>query len=67
METNANEADQNDVEKEKIEEGANNVLVEGKINHQVNQIALPKNLIMVEPDGYEVNVSRWSKPLNERK
>ena len=41
--------------------------MEGKINHQVNQIALPKNLIMVEPDGYEVNVSRWSKLLNERK
>ena len=36
------------------------------MNHQVNQVEMPKNIVMVEPDGSEVNVSRWLKPLNDR-
>ena len=43
-----------------------NVLIDGKMNHQVNQVEMPKNIVMVEPDGSEVNVSRWLKPLNDR-
>ena len=45
-----------------------NVLIDAKLNFQVEQISIDKNVIIVHQDGSEENVSKWLKPtrLNPR-
>ena len=38
-----------------------NVLIDGRNNHQVNEITMPKNLVIKHEDGEE-NVSKWLNP-----
>ena len=42
------------------------ILIDARANHQVNQIAMSKAILIVKPDGSEVDVSKWLKPLNDR-
>ena len=39
-----------------------NVLIDARSNHQVEQVSMPKNTVVVQADGREVNVTKWLKP-----
>jgi hypothetical protein len=43
-----------------------NVLIDARSSRQVNQIAMNKNVVIVDTDGSEVDVSKWLRPLNDR-
>ena len=43
-----------------------NVLIDARINYQVDTVSMPKNLVIVQPDGSEVDVSQWLRPSNDR-
>ena len=40
------------------------VLLDARANHDVEQIAMPKNVVVIHPNGSKVNVSKWLMPLN---
>ena len=42
------------------------ILIDARANHEVNQIAISKAIVIEKQDGSEVDVSQWLKPLNDR-
>ena len=43
------------------------VLLDARANHDLQQIEMPKNVVVIDPNGSKINVSQYLMPLNSGK